>query len=74
MNHVHEVVHNKTLEDLHQHKDGATLSTGKSGHPSKTSASNSQSSQIGLHTFFKHTEGEISPMKGCLLVHKLVGV
>lgn len=59
MNHVHGVVHNKTLEDLQQCKDGATLSTNKRGRPSRTSASSSQSGQTGLHTFFKDTEGEI---------------
>ena len=59
MNHVHGVVHNKTLQDLQQRKDGVALSTGKRGRPSRTSTSSSQSVQTGLHTFFKHTEGEI---------------
>ena len=59
MNHVHGVVHNKTLEDLQQCKHGATLSTGKRGRPSKTLASSNQFGQTRLHTFFKHTKGEI---------------
>ena len=59
MNHVHGIVHNKALEDLQQGKDGAAISTGKRGRPSRTSTSSSQFGQTDLHTFFKHTEGEI---------------
>ena len=63
MNHVHEVLHNKTLQDLQQRKDGVALSTGKRGRPSRTSTSSNQCVQTGLHTFFKHTEGEIFTYK-----------
>lgn len=57
MNHVHGVVHCKSVEDF-QRKEGSALSTGKRGRPSRPSASSSHSIQAGLHSFFKHSEGE----------------
>ena len=74
MNHVYRVVHNKTLEDLQQRKDGTALSIGKRGRPSRTSVCSSQSSQTGLHTFSSILKVRFSPMKGCLFVHELVGI
>ena len=58
MNHVHGVVHCKSLENSQGHKEGSALSTGKRGCPSRPSTSDSHSIQSGLHSFFKHSEGE----------------
>ena len=60
MNHVYGVMYAKTLEDLDcKSGRGTTLSTGKRGRPNRSSASSSQATQKELHTFFRHTQGEI---------------
>lgn len=59
-NHVQGVVHAKTLEDLNaKSAQRSPLSTGKRGKPSRSSASNGEASQKGLHSFFRHVEGEL---------------
>lgn len=60
LNHLHGVVHAKTLEDLNtKSAQGSALSTGKRGRPSRSLASSGKASQKGLHSFFRHVEGEL---------------
>lgn len=62
MNHVHGILHTKAQEELSRKgAAGSALSTGKRGRPPRSTASSGESSQKGLHFFFKHTEGELHP-------------
>ena len=59
MNHMHGVVHAKAVEELKQRNPrGQSLHTGKRGRPTRPLASASESTQTGLHDFFKHSQGE----------------
>ena len=60
MNHVYGTVHTKTMEELKSKtSQGLVLSMGKRGRPTRSSTSTDQASQKALHSFYKHSEGEI---------------
>jgi len=75
MNHVHEVVCTKALEDLpRKYGERTALLTSKRGRPSWSLASTNEASQMDLHTFFKHVKVRLTQLIESLWLCKCVEV